>query len=286
MLKALALITIFLSVQFTCSTAALLWLNRHDFAHFDPLLIVQPEHSLTLLLSTLASFILTFLLVWAMGLVRRRLVPQQSRALPTRRVWRGTFWLLLAWLPLTFIIAICTELLGLQDTAAPLFEQMLAHPFLAIVTLCLVGPMVEEWVFREGVLRQLHLSRSNKFWAVVLSALAFGLVHLNPVQIFAATLLGLLLGWLYVRIGDVRQPMLLHVFNNSLSLGLMYVTHHYGLPDTLQATVRLVLPRLPLWQEVGLLSLVLLLLAASALYALYRWSRVAEPMPERAYFEQ
>lgn len=286
MLKAFALLALFLGIQTTCSTAALLWLNRHDLAHCDPSIIIQPEHTLTLLLSTLLSFVLTLVVVWASGLVRRRLVPQQPRHVPVRRVWRGTGWLVLGWLPLAFVITLCAELLGLHDTATPLFEQMLSHPLLAIATLCVVGPVAEELVFREGILRQLHLWRSNKFWAILISALVFGIVHFNPVQTFAATLLGLLLGWVYVRTGDARQPIVLHMLNNGLSVALMFATKYFALPDTMQATLRLALPPLPLWQEVAMLSAILLSLALASLYALHRWSRVVEPMPERAYFER
>lgn len=59
---------------------------------------------------------------------------------------------------------------------------------------------------------------ARAFWiANVLQALAFGLLHLNVVQSTYAFLLGLLMGWVYWKTGDLRYPMVLHLAVNGAS---------------------------------------------------------------------
>jgi membrane protease YdiL (CAAX protease family) len=51
---------------------------------------------------------------------------------------------------------------------------------------------------------------------VVASAI-FGIVHLNPIQVFYAFFLGLVFGWLYYRTGSLMPCIVGHVLNNSLA---------------------------------------------------------------------
>jgi membrane protease YdiL (CAAX protease family) len=50
--------------------------------------------------------------------------------------------------------------------------------------------------------------------AVVISALLFSIAHLNPAQMPHAFLLGLLLGWVFVRTGSVVPGIIIHGVNN------------------------------------------------------------------------
>ena len=50
-----------------------------------------------------------------------------------------------------------------------------------------------------------------RFWAAnLLQAVAFGILHMNPVQTSYATAIGLVLGWVYWRTGRLRYGMILH----------------------------------------------------------------------------
>ena len=51
--------------------------------------------------------------------------------------------------------------------------------------------------------------------AIVISALIFGVIHLNPVQIVFGALYGLLLGWLAWRTGSLLPSIVVHVANNT-----------------------------------------------------------------------
>lgn len=88
----------------------------------------------------------------------------------------------------------------------------------------LLAPFVEELVFRGAVLRSLlQWCGNRKDWlgnhwaAIVLSALFFSIVHMNPAQMPHAFLIGLLLGWLYYRTGSIIPGIAVHWTNNAVA---------------------------------------------------------------------
>ena len=77
---------------------------------------------------------------------------------------------------------------------------------------------VEELVFREGIVGSLLRRGVSPLVAIVISAILFGLVHGNPVQIFAATFIGIILGVFYYKTGSIVLSAILHICVNSLSV--------------------------------------------------------------------
>ncbi len=83
---------------------------------------------------------------------------------------------------------------------------------LKIVVMVILAPLIEEYVFRKQI-----IDRTRKYGektAVFLSALTFGLFHLNLFQFFYAFGLGLLFAYLYTRTGRLRYPVLIHSIVN------------------------------------------------------------------------
>lgn len=81
----------------------------------------------------------------------------------------------------------------------------------------ILAPLAEEAVFRGAVLRVL-LRLFDKKWhwiAIAISAILFGLVHGNVQQFVHATLIGLILGWMYYRTDSILPGVLFHWVNNS-----------------------------------------------------------------------
>ncbi|MEM4382175.1 MAG: type II CAAX endopeptidase family protein [Candidatus Caldarchaeum sp.] len=77
-----------------------------------------------------------------------------------------------------------------------------------------VGPALsEELAFRGLILRGLR-SRLGAISAVALSALLFGVIHLDPLQGIGAFFTGLYLGYLTVRSGSIFPAIVAHGFNN------------------------------------------------------------------------
>jgi len=80
-----------------------------------------------------------------------------------------------------------------------------------------VAPIVEELIFR-GLIFNGFRRNYNGFVAVFMSALLFSLFHLNPWQMPATFVLGLLLGWLMLRTNNILVAILGHSINNTLVL--------------------------------------------------------------------
>ena len=73
------------------------------------------------------------------------------------------------------------------------------------------------------VLRGLLGNGVKPVWAIVISALFFAFIHLNPWQAVPAFLLGCLFGYVYYKTGSLKLTMLMHFANNTFSLLLSNV---------------------------------------------------------------
>lgn len=78
-----------------------------------------------------------------------------------------------------------------------------------------IFPGVGEEAFFRGMMLTRLRGRLRPWPAIVVTALAFGFIHLDLVQGSFAILLGLYLGWLVERAGSVRPAMIAHAFNNA-----------------------------------------------------------------------
>lgn len=75
-----------------------------------------------------------------------------------------------------------------------------------------MAPLLEEYVFRKQLIDR--CGRYGEGPAILFSALAFALFHMNLFQFFYALGLGLVFGYVYIRSGRLRYPVLLHVAVN------------------------------------------------------------------------
>ncbi len=79
------------------------------------------------------------------------------------------------------------------------------------------GPIIEEIGFRGLLLDGLLKTRCHPWAAILISAVAFGLVHGLWAPFVTATLFGILAGWLYWRTGSIIPGLIIHITNNSLT---------------------------------------------------------------------
>jgi membrane protease YdiL (CAAX protease family) len=139
-----------------------------------------------------------------------------------------------------------------------------------IFLLVIVAPLTEELLFRGIILRGL-LSRHRPAVAVVLTALLFAALHLNPWQFISPLCLGIAFGWFYFRSGSVGLCVLAHAFSNGLliafSLLPLEVPGLVGTPDSTTVAFQ------PWWVDVS--RLVLLPIGLW----LFRKATPAIPMP-------
>lgn len=102
-----------------------------------------------------------------------------------------------------------------KDLEALLVQMM--HNRWGYLAIGILVPFAEEAVFRGAVLRVLlKVFNSRWHWVpIVLSALIFGAVHGNVQQFVHATLIGLILGWMYYRTHSILPGVLFHWVNNT-----------------------------------------------------------------------
>lgn len=97
-------------------------------------------------------------------------------------------------------------------------EQMMEGPFWSsFLVTAIFAPIFEEWMCRGMVLRGL-LTKMKPVWAIVLSALFFAIIHLNPWQALNAFVIGLVMGYIYYKTGSLLLTMLIHFVNNASSV--------------------------------------------------------------------
>lgn len=80
------------------------------------------------------------------------------------------------------------------------------------------APFFEEWLCRGMVLRGLLGNGMKPVWAIVVSAVFFAFIHMNPWQAVPAFLLGCLFGFVYYKTGSLKLTMLMHFTNNTFAL--------------------------------------------------------------------
>ena len=92
----------------------------------------------------------------------------------------------------------------------------------------LLAPLAEEMVFRGAILRSLLRWKSNPWIGIVISAILFAVIHMNPAQMPHAFLIGLLLGWMYWRTDSIVPGVVYHWVNNTVAYILYNI---YPNPD-------------------------------------------------------
>lgn len=117
---------------------------------------------------------------------------------------------------------VCSEMADLPDVLKDAMLGIANNP-VGVLTVCVVGPIVEELVFREAVCGHLLRSGVRPTTAVVISAAIFGVVHLNPAQVLVAFVIGMVLGVMYLRTGNVVLSSIMHIINNSTAVVLLRV---------------------------------------------------------------
>lgn len=93
----------------------------------------------------------------------------------------------------------------------------LSHTLLGAFTISLLAPLLEEVMFRGAIEGYMLRNLRSPWLAIVVSALIFGVFHMNPVQIVYATLLGIVFGWMYYRTGSLMSVIVGHVLNNTIA---------------------------------------------------------------------
>lgn len=210
---------LFFTAQFIAGfTAVIVYHILHPDCHdVDPASITASEPRLLLYCMT-AAYLVMVPMLFVLGLVRRNCAAAGPRRLPISRQVEALGLLLL----LTWGCSCLGAVLQLPDDGtSALFTRFKDYP-VSWPLLCLLGPLFEELIFRENLARQFHLWGLRPAFAAAISALSFGLIHLNLAQGVPAAILGFVLGLYYFRTGNIRLCLAAHVLNNSTAIVLLF----------------------------------------------------------------
>ena len=151
-----------------------------------------------------------------------------SRHWVQTRPWGVLFWCVLAALgaliPSSWLQEQMPELPNIVE------EQfdMIMKDRMGYFVVGLLAPLVEELVFRGAILKELLQWNRRPWVGIVISAVLFAMIHMNPAQMPHAFLIGLLLGWMYYRTDSIVPGVVYHWVNNTAA----YVLYNfYPNPD-------------------------------------------------------
>ncbi len=117
-------------------------------------------------------------------------------------------------MPLLFLF----QLIGVQSTPmmAIDYNQPLPLMILIVMSTVFIGPLTEE-VFTRGILLHI-LAPFGKGFAMVTTALLFSLGHSNFSQLFTTFLFGLVMTYITLETGTIKNAFILHAFNNGVTV--------------------------------------------------------------------
>lgn len=221
-LQILLILMLFLMAEVMAGICATIQLNLSNFANggeIDPMLCLA--HPKVYVLWMLIWDLILLLLLWVTKVVRRNCLTAGRHSEPPLSP-SYVISLLTAFLLLVLGNSALAVVLELPDDGVSEIFMGVKDEAFAWLTLCLVGPLVEELIFREGIARQLRSLGMRTFWAALLSAAVFGVAHGNLAQAIPAIILGTALGLYYFRTNDLRLCLTAHVLNNTLAFVLLF----------------------------------------------------------------
>lgn len=130
----------------------------------------------------------------------------------------------------------------------------------AIMSAVVAAPILEEVLFR-GLIFESCRERFGRGAAVLISALLFGLIHIVPVQMVNAFVVGLILGYIYLKTNSLLSVIILHGINNAIAYATMAL-----LGADAEPTLRDLIPSPLLYWIVYALSAALFVLAMVSLF--------------------
>lgn len=232
MRKAIIYLCVFVAVQiFVIYAVQTVWLMAEGMEVGRALQLVLSGKAVTsvpMLIAASAAYSMILLIVF----LKARWSEVSPNYLRTRP-WAVIFWSAVAAMG-TIIPSLWLQeqMPALPDIMKNEFAAILSSPW-GYLTICIFAPVVEEVIFRGAVLRALMERTAEKkgFWVpVLISAVLFAVVHINPAQMPHAFLLGILLGWMYARTESIIPGIVVHWVNNTVA----YVGFHL-LPGSMDA---------------------------------------------------
>jgi membrane protease YdiL (CAAX protease family) len=98
--------------------------------------------------------------------------------------------------------------------SGPRSHHFVPGDLIGAITRVIVAPICEETLFR-GIVLHSFLKRLKRWKAIVAASLLFALFHIEPVPVFYAFFVGMVLGWIYSRYRSIVPTIIVHAFLNA-----------------------------------------------------------------------
>ena len=95
------------------------------------------------------------------------------------------------------------------------FFNLFSGGLVSFITAGIIGPFIEEVLFRGLILRG-FLARYSTKKAIILSSLLFAVFHLNIYQFLPTFILGIFLSWIFIKLHSLWPCIFFHAFYNSI----------------------------------------------------------------------
>lgn len=147
-----------------------------------------------------------------------------SQTIPHKKLHPGAIALIIVftWLisPLVTVVNLLSQFLVPNEAAATM-EMVKGLPFWALFGIVAIMPTFIEEIGFRGILLQNY--RESGVWrGIFLSAVLFGLMHMNLNQMLYATVLGILMGLLMEATNSIYSSMLMHFLINGSNVLMAY----------------------------------------------------------------
>lgn len=86
---------------------------------------------------------------------------------------------------------------------------------LFLTYVCLLGPILEEIIFRGFILRSMQ--KYGNLTAIIVSSILFSMFHLNLVQFINPILMGIVLAFITIKSKSIFPSIIAHIFNNTIA---------------------------------------------------------------------
>jgi membrane protease YdiL (CAAX protease family) len=94
--------------------------------------------------------------------------------------------------------------------------------FFSLLVFAVTPAVFEELVFRGVLLTKLKEASNNMHFSVVISAVIFAALHLQPWNLLPMIGMGVILGYVYVYLKDIRYSMLIHFLFNAIQIVVIF----------------------------------------------------------------
>ena len=84
---------------------------------------------------------------------------------------------------------------------------------LTIISVGIIAPFVEEFIFR-GVIFKILNKNISALWSIIIQAILFGVFHFNLIQGGYASLMGILFGYVTYKTKSIWPAIVMHISNN------------------------------------------------------------------------